>query len=478
MNHQRNDRIEFRSRNAAQVNSQGRKPLENGRSNLKPQRGDSSTQFLSPRWGSSSCANAHQGLAPLAIDFRPVGPRNRLRTAFTLFELMLALALSAALLGVIGTALNLYLVRVEASRNRVEEAQLARSILTMIADDIRATAIYQPQDLSAVEKMMANGTPFDVDSIDDARSDSSSGSGGASAGASLGGGSGSASSFSASGSSGASSMAGASSSSSSGGSMTSQDDLTTPLGVTGSLNELYVDVARLPRRDELFGTYTGYTNAAAPEQAGGMTMAGPATAAASMQKISELKTIRYFVRPGDPADASGLAGTTLDPALQARAGGLVRQEIPRPSLDFEQKYGGSGVLESGQRLIAPEVINIQFRYFSGQEVTDVWDMQEEKVLPMAVEVTIWVSAPKPSDSSDGNVPSMSALANSAREYRKTVFLPMAELSQAAASAGAGQASSMGTGTSSTTSSSSSSSTSGSGTGPGSSTGGGGFGTSQ
>ena len=54
------------------------------------------------------------------------------------------------LLTLIGTAINLYLMRSMPSRTRVEEAQLARSILAMIADDIRATTVYQPQDTSAI----------------------------------------------------------------------------------------------------------------------------------------------------------------------------------------------------------------------------------------------------------------------------------------------------------------------------------------
>ena len=38
------------------------------------------------------------------------------RSAFTLFELILAIALSVALLSLIGTAINLYLLQVDASR--------------------------------------------------------------------------------------------------------------------------------------------------------------------------------------------------------------------------------------------------------------------------------------------------------------------------------------------------------------------------
>jgi prepilin-type N-terminal cleavage/methylation domain-containing protein len=415
-----------------------------------------------------------QGLTPLAINFWPVGPAEKRRRGFTLFELILAIALAAVLLGVIGTALKLYLVRVEASRTRVEEAQLARSILTMIANDIRATAIYQPQDTSAIAQMMANGTEFDVDSIDDERSDESGGSGGTTSGASLSGsGSGGASAFSTSGGTGSGSGASSSSMSSSSG---TQQDTSMPLGLSGSLNELYVDVDRLPRRDELFSTLTGYTNAPLPPSAG-PTTATVAGAATMVPKLSELRTIRYFVREGIAADASGLAGTSLSPEMQARGGGLVRQEIPRPARDFAEQYGGSNVLETGQTLVAPEVVNLQFRYFSGEEVTDVWDMQEERVLPVAVEVTISLVSPNDPAAADGTVYDMASLPANAREYRQTVFLPMAELSQSAASGGMAGGSSSGMG-------SSSSSTTGSGTGSGSSmsssstTGGSGFGTSQ
>ena len=46
------------------------------------------------------------------------------RPAFTLFELILAIALSATLLALVGTAVNLYLVRMDTGQLRVEEAQL------------------------------------------------------------------------------------------------------------------------------------------------------------------------------------------------------------------------------------------------------------------------------------------------------------------------------------------------------------------
>jgi uncharacterized membrane protein YgcG len=378
----------------------------------------------------------------------------RSRTAFTLFELILAIALAAALLAVIGTALNLYLVRVEASRTRVEEAQLARSILNIIASDIRSAAVYQPQDMSAIERMMANGTQFDVDSIDDERSgDSDEDEGGGSGTSSSTGGS---SGFGNSG--GSSSAGGSAMSSGTSGLASAEQETGMPLGLSGSLNELYVDVARLPKRDELFGTYTGYINApVAP--AGGAMAATTASAAALSPRLSEVKTIRYFVREGLAADASGLAGTSLSPEMQIRGGGLVRQEVPRAAQEFAERYGGSSVAETGQTLIAPEVANLQFRYFSGQEVTELWDMQETRALPLAVEITIWLVSPNDASGAGGTTYNMAALPANAREYRQTVFLPMAELSQSAASSGAAGQSSMGTSSSSSSMSGSSSTTS-------------------
>jgi hypothetical protein len=171
------------------------------------------------------------------------------RTAFTLFEMVLAVALSVALVALIGTAIDLYLTQVDNSRTEVEEAQLARSILAMIADDIRAATIYKPQDTSAIAQLLANSASFDVDSIDDERR-----------GGSGGGGSTGATGMSVSGaSSGASSSGGSVGGSSSGASLGGQvteSESTMPLGLNGTIDELVVDSTRLPTREELFATVT------------------------------------------------------------------------------------------------------------------------------------------------------------------------------------------------------------------------------
>ncbi len=67
---------------------------------------------------------------------------------FTLLEIVLAIGLSGAVIALLTTAIDLYLVRVDSSRSQVETAQLARTLLNLIADDIRA-ARYGAADSSS-----------------------------------------------------------------------------------------------------------------------------------------------------------------------------------------------------------------------------------------------------------------------------------------------------------------------------------------
>jgi hypothetical protein len=367
------------------------------------------------------------------------------RTGFTLFELILAVALSVTLVALIGTAINLYLSRVDASRSNVEEAQLARSILAMIADDIRAATIYQPQDLSALAAMAASGE-FDVDSIDEERGggDDDGPSGGQSGGGSSFGTGGGMSSGGGSGgmsSGGASNMSGGSSGGTSGGGGSPPPESTMPLGLNGSFQELYVDATRLPRQEELFNTVTGYTNAPMGIAAGGLAASSTVAAASGVARPSDLKSVRYFIRPGEAVQRGSVATTSLDPAMQLRAGGLVRQEIPRAARVWAEQSGSSTVLESGQQLLAPEVVHIEFRYFDGTQVVDIWDMQERNCLPMAVEIRLWL-APVGEDASVTQYSSAN-LAN-ANQYRQTVYLPMSQVASSKSSgmSGSGGASGM------------------------------------
>jgi len=336
------------------------------------------------------------------------------RGGFTLFEVILAIALSATLLALIGTAINLYLLRIDASRNEVEEAQLARTILGIIAADLRATTVYQPQDTAAIAQLMASTAEIDVDDIDRENPD-----GGGAVGANN-----SPDEIDAPSTSGTSSTE-----------ITSP--LVLPLGLSGNMQELIIDVSRLPRADELFSTVTGYTNA--PSAVAGTTGAPitTMTPGAVLNRPSDVKTVRYFIRQGNQIGSGSLAATSLAPEEQLRAGGLVRQEIDRAVRTFAEESGSQAVLDAGQTLLAPEVVRIEFYFFDGTEVYDVWDMQEHGSLPLAIEVRLWLLTPDDENQQSLLPNNAMSIAANAREYRQTVYLPMSAVASSSAAAGDG-----------------------------------------
>jgi prepilin-type N-terminal cleavage/methylation domain-containing protein len=315
------------------------------------------------------------------------------RRAFTLLELILAIALSAILLVLIGTSINLYLVQADASRTLVEEAQLARNVLEMIAEDLRQSVVYRPQDTSAMAELASQFEEQDVDEI----TSSAGGSGG----------------------SGASGFGSASASSSGSGSTISQEDLPAPHGIQGGLEEIIIDSHRLPRIDSWL-TRVG-SDIYEPMPAGVLW--------------SDVKTVRYIVRPGQRIAAGDVAATRLSPPTREVYGGLVRQEIDRTARVWAEEVSNRTYLDSGMQLVAPEVIAISFRYFDGVDVFETWDMTEMNGLPKAVEIRIWVQWLEGDNATDSTVYNASSLPPNAREYRMIVAVPMGGVS--ASSTGAG-----------------------------------------
>jgi hypothetical protein len=317
----------------------------------------------------------------------------RLRPAFTLFELILAIALSATLLALIGTAVNLYLVRMDSGRTRVEEAQLARSILSTIAADVRATTVYQTQDISTVEQLAAASKVFDPDAIDQQGAFQDSGLGSPVAPSTP------------------------TSPDSEGGSQSSTTTMAP--GLNGLVDELMLDVVRLPRLDELYP--------AVPQQTSTL-----ATAAANATRPSDLKTVRYFIRQGAAIDPSDRAATLLSPEAQQGVGGLVRQTIDRAIRQVAEQAADAQLLNSGQMLLAPEVTQIQFVYFDGTTAVDTWDMQERSAMPTAIDVRIWI-APDAVESES------SEISVEPHMYSQTIELPLAQAAEESTTAAGSQA---------------------------------------
>lgn len=382
------------------------------------------------------------------------------RLGFTLLELILAVALGATLLALIGAAINLYLLRVDADRSRVEEAQLARSVLAMITDDIREASVYQKQDTSAIAQLMAAGTPFDAEEyLDAARTTGGTNTpGGAATIAKLSALSSSSSDSGASGSGGAGTSG---SGSSAGSNLNNEGEDTMPLGLNGTQSELWVDVTRLPKQEDLFATVTGYTNA---PSAASQAPSGTGTSATSADVIppADLKTVHYFVRAGNAVASGSAAVTSLAPEAQAAAGGLVRSQVSRRERLFSEQNGGSAATGANDVLVAPEVTQLVFRYYDGSQLTDTWDMREQGKLPLAIEVSVWFRSSR-IGTAEGSYNSADAVSAS-RMYRQVVYLMMSPVSEASAMNGSSSSANSTTSETSSTGTDSSSTGAASGTG--------------
>lgn len=94
-------------------------------------------------------------------------PTPRCRGAFSLLELLLAVALSIALAALLGFAIDLHLVRLDASRSTVSQAQLARTVLARIAADLRAATTAPTQDVSEAMAAAEAAARFNVDEVDE-----------------------------------------------------------------------------------------------------------------------------------------------------------------------------------------------------------------------------------------------------------------------------------------------------------------------
>jgi prepilin-type N-terminal cleavage/methylation domain-containing protein len=360
------------------------------------------------------------------------------RHAFTLLEVLLAIAISVLVMAIVGTAMFFQLQVVDSSRAEVEKAQLARALMQNIADDLRNVVRYEPQDVSslalggltqdaaaaAAGAANATGGTGGTGSTSGGGASTSGGSGsktsagGSGAGGTGGGGTsgGSGSKTSGGGTSGGGASGGGSSSSSQGttgssSSSSSDSGTTTPSsddgssdmeavqktpGLRGWPDYLQVDISRLPRRDQL--------------------LSPTADAAGVLGRISDVKTVSYYVEdPRSAADGQG---------------GLKRFEVARAESLLSMETGTLATQEQTQaKLLAAEVVAIRFQYSDGSQWYDIWppeaatDQKSAAKLPMAVHVVLTF---RPENSEEFDVASLSALDLAGLPQRRLiVHLPSA-----------------------------------------------------
>ena len=368
------------------------------------------------------------------------GCRNS-RRGFSLLEVLLALALSVVVLGAITMAIRVHLITLQKQQTEIERLQVARSVIFMVTNDLRAALQYKPADVSGVTNLQIAQTSIagafggaDLGALMESGSlDGMDLDGGSLADLASGGGAGSETpptdSGSTTGSQSGAQPAGAGSgeittagaalagagegqqnSAPPGGGVTennqnlaqSSQPANRP-GLYGNASELSLDISRLPRLDEYSSTAISL----------GMTTDDP----------TDIKTITYFVSETASAGSGNQVVSILE---DSQTGGLYRRELERSIASYAIDYGSSLDIDRATTLISPVIAEIAFRYFDGSEWVTEWDSDESGGFPNAIEVTVVIDMRRADSNNRSQYEYSGYDSDHMFLYRSVVHLPIAE----------------------------------------------------
>jgi len=298
----------------------------------------------------------------------------------------LALGLTAVVSILIGGLVQLFLVNETRGRDTVRQAQMARAILNMIAEDIRTTVRYYPYDTSGLDQMlgsaMNNATGGALGALTGAAGGGGATGGGLAGGGAAGGGAagGGASGGAATGGGLSGSAIGSMAGGGAGGQMTAGAGATgSPAaiapGIFGAASSIEIDVSRLPRPDEY------------------VIQPGNINTGSLGDMPSDIKTVGYYVQAPrsdgvqDPLASLTSQIATATSSSSGLSGGLVRRSLDRAVTQYAYEVGNSDQLMRTGEIIAPEVLGIDFSYFGPEGWRTDWD-SSTLGLPSVVKVTI------------------------------------------------------------------------------------------
>ncbi len=114
---------------------------------------------------------------------------------------------------------------------------------------------------------------------------------------------------------------------------------------------------------------------------------------ASTPHVSDLRSISYFLAIPGGGGLPGLVGNSMKsgPALtmEDMGGiGLVRMDGDRLQMEQADITMGADSFSQQSQLLAPEVTELQFRYFDGATWFTEWDSELQDALPRCIEITM------------------------------------------------------------------------------------------
>ncbi len=360
--------------------------------------------------------------------------KSKARSAFTLMELILSLALIVVATALVGSLMGIYARSFSTRGDSIKQKQLARSLLTMMADDIRAVVVAQQYDDSVLQQMLGgssgSGGTGTGGTGGTGSGTSGTGTGGTATGGSgsgTGGTGGTGTGAGGTGATGGGSSTGTGASGSTGQSSGTETDTSMattalPPGIYGSQYQLMVDVSRIPRTSE-YNSMTGSI---------GMLSDVP----------GDVKSVTYLLQSGGPLgvqDSMAQVSTAGENTLISNSG-LVRRALDRNVLKYAEENATITSLNSTGDLVAPEVVAMEFAFYDGTQWLYEWDSSQQG-LPWLVQITLALQSPEAAEANPivGGI-ALSTLTVSDQQaygiqvFQMTVAIPGANLQAAGTSA--------------------------------------------
>jgi prepilin-type N-terminal cleavage/methylation domain-containing protein len=260
------------------------------------------------------------------------------RFGFTLFEVVIALTLSLLLLAAVYGSIRLQYRVSTAGREQMERAQISRAILRLIESDVRSIVwqVQKPPEAAGSDESSTSVT--DDGSSDEGSADSTSSSEPATDDSTA---------------------------------LLSSDDafVSGSSGIFGDSQSLVLHINR-PSRERVYST----------------TFEDEAAAAGR----SDLVSVSYFIADGSAGGLSAEVASQAGGGSSVLGGvvGLARVEEDRMSLEMSAGSTTGTSATGAAKVIAPEVVAIEFAYWDGLEWLTSWDSATSGTLPSAIGVTL------------------------------------------------------------------------------------------